>query len=213
MHNASCRWTAGIGSCLFALATLGCGSPESESAVTQTGVPAAVKQEGEEHDAHGHADGAHAEEADAHAHGKDAHEHEGHGHDEHEGHGHEGHAHEPAGADGLPADFASAVANLRPLYEAIREAFQAGDKGKADKPLHQVGHLLESLPELAGKAGLGEQELAKAKSAASAMFEAYGELDEAIHAGQEPDYGAVAEKLDKAMAELGALTKPPAAGK
>lgn len=213
MQNAISRWTAGIGCCLFAIATLGCGSSEDGAAVTPSGAPAAVRQEGAEPNSDEHATGAHEHEADAHDHGKDAHEHEGHGHDEHEGQGHEGHADEPAGAGGLPADFASAVASLRPLYEAVREAFQAGDKGQADKPLHQVGHLLESLPELAGKAGLGEQELAKAKSAASAMFEAYGELDEAIHAGKEPDYGAVAEKLDKAMAELSALTKPLAAGK
>lgn len=35
----------------------------------------------------------------------------------------------------------------------------------------------------------------------------------AIHAGQKPDYEAVAEQLDKTMAELNALAKPQAAGK
>lgn len=33
------------------------------------------------------------------------------------------------------------------------------------------------------------------------MFEAYEKIDDAIHSGKEPDYGAVAEKLDKAMAD------------
>jgi hypothetical protein len=103
------------------------------------------------------------------------------------------------------------MAELRPMYETIRDALQAGDKDKADEPLHQVGDLLESLPELANKAGFGDQELATTKSASAAMFEAYGRIDGAMHAGEEPDYEAVAETLDKAMAELSALIKSPAA--
>lgn len=198
MRNTISGWTAGIGYCLFAIVMPGCGSPESGSAVTPSNAPAARTQVHGERDSHEHADGAHE-------HGKDAHGHEGHGHDEHEGH-----AHEQAGAGGLPADFASAVAELRPMYEVIRNALQAGDRDKADRPLHQVGHVLESLPELAGKAGLGGPELAIAKSASTTMFEAYGKIDEAIHAGQQPDYKSVAAALDKAIAELSELANPPA---
>ncbi len=58
MRNAIYRWTAGIGCCLFALAMLGCGSPDSGSAVKPTDAPAAGKQVDGEHDTHEHADGA-----------------------------------------------------------------------------------------------------------------------------------------------------------
>jgi hypothetical protein len=189
MLNAIYRWTARIGCCLAAVATLGCGSSENGPAVTPTNAPAATQEHGE-HDGHEHANNGHG--------------HEGHGHGDHEGHDH---SHADAGSP--PADFASAVAELQSLYETIRDAFQSGDQDKADNALHQVGHLLEALPELAGEAGLGEQELAQAKSASSAMFEEYGNIDEAIHSGKEPDYEAVAEKLDTAMAELSALAKTP----
>jgi hypothetical protein len=192
MRNAIARWIVGIGCCLFAIATLGCGSSESGVAVTQANEAAA-----EPHD--------HEEPGD-HKHGEDSHGPEGGGHA-----AHGGHAHGEAGSGGPPADFASTVAELRPLYETIRDAFQAGDKDKAHEPLHQIGHLLEALPESASMAGFGDQELATAKSASAAMFKAYGEIDEAMHAGKEPDYGSVAETLDTAMAELSALIESPAA--
>lgn len=107
----------------------------------------------------------------------------------------------PAG----PADFPAGVAELRKNYEAIRDAFQANDLDKAHTPLHEVGELLEGLPALADKAVLGEAERASAKAAVDAMFDGYGQIDGAIHAGKQPDYAAVAEKLDKGMADLQAV--------
>jgi len=104
-----------------------------------------------------------------------------------------------------PADFPAGVAQLRKNYEAIRDAFQANEPDKAHEPLHEVGELLEGLPALAEKAALGEAALASAKAAAESMFAAYGEIDGAIHAGKQPDYAAVAEKLDKGMADLQAV--------
>ena len=104
-----------------------------------------------------------------------------------------------------PKDFPAGVAALRENYEAIRDAFQANDTDKAHQPLHDVGGALETLPELAGKAALGETELASVKAAVASMFDAYGEIDGAMHAGKQPDYAAVADKLDKGMADLQAV--------
>ena len=107
----------------------------------------------------------------------------------------------PAG----PADLRAGVAELRKNYEAIRDAFQANDMDKAHTPLHEVGELLEGLPALADKAALGAAERDAAKAAIDAMFDGYGQIDGAIHAGKQPDYAAVAEKLDKGMADLQAV--------
>lgn len=104
-----------------------------------------------------------------------------------------------------PTDFPAGVAELRKNYEAIRDAFQANDLDKAHTPLHEVGELLEGLPALADKAALGEAERASAKAAVDAMFDGYGQIDGAIHAGKQPDYAAVAEKLDRGMADLQAV--------
>ena len=116
-------------------------------------------------------------------------------------HDHGDHKDAPSG----PQDFPAGVATLRENYEAIRDAFQANDTEKAHQPLHGVGATLEALPELAGKAALGETELASVKSAVAAMFDAYGTIDGAMHEGKQPDYAAVADKLDKGMADLQAV--------
>jgi hypothetical protein len=139
-----------------------------------------------------------ANEADSHDHDHGDHDHGDHDHGDHD---HGDHKDAPSG----PRDFPAGVAALRAHYEAIRDAFQANDLDKAHHPLHDVGGALETLPELAGKAALGETELASVKSAVAAMFDAYGEVDGAMHEGKQPDYTAVADKLDKAMADLQAV--------
>jgi hypothetical protein len=186
MRNLISRWTVVLGCSVVAVFLLGCGSSGSGPTGSQPAGGAAAPHE--------HADHEHADHKDR-------------------DHQHADHEHADAVSGKPPADFAAGVAGLQQQYEAIRDAFRAGDKGKADGPLHQVGHTLEALPELAAKAKLGEQDVAAAKSAATVMFEAYGKLDEAIHGGKEPDYGAAADTLDKAMAELSELAKRMAAPK
>jgi len=117
---------------------------------------------------------------------------------DHEGHDHEGHDHDQA----QPADFPAGVAAVRQHYEAIRDAFRANEVDKAHGPLHTVGQRIEALPKLAATAELGEQELATVKAASAAMFEAYGEIDDALHTGKQADYAAAADTLDKGMADL-----------
>ena len=50
--------------------------------------------------------------------------------------------------------------------------------------------------------GLPQETLHDLLDRQSAMFEAYGEIDGAMHEGKEPDYAAVSDKLDQAMADL-----------
>lgn len=186
MRNLISRSTAAMGCSILAVFLLGCGPSGGESTGSQPAGQAAAPHEHADHEHADHKDGDHP---------------------------HDGHEHADAVSGKPSADFAAVVTGLQQEYEAIRDAFRAGDKGKADGPLHQVGHTLEALPELAAKAKLGEQDVAAAKSAATVMFEAYGEIDEAIHGGKDPDYGAAADKLDKAMAELSELAKRVAAAK
>jgi len=125
---------------------------------------------------------------------------------DHEGQDHGSHSHGARDHDSTqPTDFPAAVAAVRQHYEAIRDAFQANEVDKAHGPLHTVGQRIEALPELAAKAKLGDQESATVKAAAAAMFEAYGEIDDALHTGKQADYAAAADKLDKGMADLQAV--------
>jgi hypothetical protein len=116
---------------------------------------------------------------------------------------HQGHAGE-LGED-MPANFAVAVADLKEHYQQIKQAFEQGDDGKADEPLHRVGHLLEHLPELARKAELPSDDLEAIEAAAEKMFEAYATVHEPVHNNQPADYAAVADSLDEAMASIEAV--------
>ncbi len=99
-------------------------------------------------------------------------------------------------------NFAEGVSTLRGHYETIRDALGEDDIDTAHDPIHQVGHLLESLKQLVDHVGLDADDKATAQAAIDKMFEAYGEVDKAIHGGQPVDYEAVREPLDQGMADL-----------
>ena len=120
---------------------------------------------------------------------------------------HAGHEHSAA----LPQDLASGIAVLHEHYQAIKEAFEKGDTEKAHEPLHDVGGVLEVLPKLAEAAGLAAADAEKLNQAVDKMFEAYGSIDEALHAGKPADYKAVAGPLDENMAVVTSIAGDTAA--
>ena len=133
----------------------------------------------------------------------------GHAHCHHHeaGHSHTGHAscdheHCDHGHHARPKDFGSGVAALQQYHATVRDSLEAGQIAKADEALHAAGNLLEVLPGLAEDAGLDSQTAASVRSAAEKMFVAYGQVDRAIHADEVPDYAAVADQLDQALAEI-----------
>ena len=116
---------------------------------------------------------------------------------------HEGHDHSQ---DGKSESFAEGVAELQEHYGEIKTAFAESDSEKAiemaHEPLHGIGRILESLPELAEKANLSTEDTEAVKGAVKTMFECYGNIDGAVHDGNAPDYQAEADKLDEAMAAI-----------
>jgi hypothetical protein len=106
------------------------------------------------------------------------------------------------------------VAVLRGHYQTIGDALGKDeiDLDTAHDPLHEVGGLLENLPKLADQASLSAEDRATAQAAITAMFEAYGQIDQAIHGGQPVDYEAVRGKLDKGMTDLDSVAERAKAG-
>ena len=118
----------------------------------------------------------------------------GHDHDEH------GHAH--------PESLAEALTQVEELYAEMKAAFAEDDLEKADGPLHEIGHVLEALPELAAKESLPEADQEQIKTAAEALLDRYGEVDERIHGGEGKSYDDVAAQVDEAIATLKAIKLP-----
>lgn len=109
----------------------------------------------------------------------------------HDAHG-TGHNHAHGEDEDRPKSFAEAVRVIKEHGDEVAEAFQAGDPEAAHDALHELGHLLASLPKLVDDADMPDEEQNKAKQAAKELFDAYNKLDRLMHA-KELDKEKVAE--------------------
>lgn len=109
-----------------------------------------------------------------------------------------------------PETVAAGIAELEKLCVEVKAHLAAGDHGKADGPVHMVGHLLEDLGELVAKEKPAAE--AEAKKALDAVFECFDKLDTVIHGADEEarkklDYAEHAPAIEAAIEKLKDLTK------
>lgn len=113
---------------------------------------------------------------------------------------HDDHDHDHEHGD-VPETFAAAVEKLVHMRNQIRDGFAKDDVDSAHEPLHEVGHLLEHLAELAGK-HTPAIDAAAVKKDADELFELFGKVDEKLHGDEGAAYSDVAEKIDAAVERL-----------
>ncbi len=106
-------------------------------------------------------------------------------------HGH-GHANEPT-------TFKQAVQSLVEQRNVIRDGFASGDIDKAHGPLHEVGHTLEHLVDLAEKEGIKGSDLTAIKQAKETLFDAFDNVDKTLHGGEGSTYEDESETIDTAL--------------
>jgi hypothetical protein len=117
--------------------------------------------------------------------------------DEHE-HGHE-HA----------ETLTEALSELTELRDTVRDAFAKEDGDAAHGPLHDVGHLLEEVSELADEADLSDEATATIESNIETLLDAFGAVDKSMHSEDEgSSYSEVSEKIDAAIAAITAAAGP-----
>lgn len=124
--------------------------------------------------------------SDAHA---DAHDH-GHEHEHEHEHGHR------------PESLHAAVVELTEMRDAIRDAILDGEPNDAHDPLHEVGDLLEAIPDIAAETDLPKEEWDAVNTANEELFAAFGTIDKSFHVkdgDKQATYEEVAEKLDGAI--------------
>lgn len=119
-------------------------------------------------------------------------------------HGEEGHEHHHH-AETLP----DAITELTGIRNTIRDAFAKNDSEAAHDPLHEVGHVLELIPELAEKQNVSPETLTAIKSSVDTLFTAFGNVDKTLHGQEGSTYAEESETIDKA---LKALTDAAAGG-
>ncbi|MEM9352310.1 MAG: hypothetical protein AAGA92_04800 [Planctomycetota bacterium] len=117
----------------------------------------------------------------------------GHEHDHDHGHSHR------------PESLHEAVAELESLSEAIRTAIVDGDPKDAHDPLHEIGYLLEAIPDVAAETDLPEEEWNAVKAASEQLFDAFAEIDKTYHVedgDKQAVYEDVSAGVDEAIEEI-----------
>jgi hypothetical protein len=122
-----------------------------------------------------------------------------HGHDHGHDHEHE-HEHE---------SLAAALTELTKLRDTIRDGFAKNDIDAAHDPLHEVGHVLEEIPELAEKEKLPAEAITIIKASVEELFDAFGAVDKGMHGGESVKYADVSGKIDAAVTAITAAAAPP----
>ncbi|REK17420.1 MAG: hypothetical protein DWQ37_06425 [Planctomycetota bacterium] len=120
---------------------------------------------------------------------------------EHDDHGHS-HDHEHADA---PESLPVAIVELRKNWEAISQVINGSDSESAHDRLHDVGTLLEAMPDLAAETDLPESEWNEIKSEADKLLDAFGDIDLAFHkedGDRVAAYDAAKSTIDEGIAAL-----------
>jgi hypothetical protein len=98
-----------------------------------------------------------------------------------------------------PETLAEAVKELEGISATIKAAFAKDDAEAAHGPMHDVGHVLEEIPDLADKSTLDDAGKAEVKKAAASLFEAFNAVDESMHGSTGKKYSEVSETIDAAL--------------
>jgi len=97
-----------------------------------------------------------------------------------------------------------AIEELTTLRNVIRDSFAKNDQDAAHDPLHEVGHVLEMIPELAKKENVSAENQVIVEKAVETLMTAFGAVDKTMHGQEGSTYTEESEKIDAALAELSA---------
>jgi hypothetical protein len=115
-----------------------------------------------------------------------------------DGHDHDGHDH-------ANMNFGAAIAELEELTGTISQSMAKDDADAAHDPLHEVGDLLEALPELAKKEGLSKDDQKSVNGAVAKLMDAYGSVDAIMHGEEGKSWDDVKGDIDEATKTLTAF--------
>ncbi len=94
---------------------------------------------------------------------------------------------------------ADAVKELEGICATIKAAFAKDDAEAAHDPLHDVGHVLEEIPDLVAKSALDEAGKAEALAAQKSLYDSFEAVDQGMHGSGGKKYSEVAEAIDAAL--------------
>lgn len=105
----------------------------------------------------------------------------------------------------VPRSLPAAMTELRDSWAEISTAMNDDDPDSAHEPLHDVGRVLEAMPELAAETDLPESEWNEIKEVVDQLFDAFGKIDSAFHkkdGDKVAAYESVKSTIDEGVASL-----------
>jgi hypothetical protein len=102
----------------------------------------------------------------------------------------------------LPANYAEALPRIKAYRDTIRQEIEAGTPSHAHRALDELDIVLTKLPSIAKDSGIPNDHWESINTAAQDLRNAFDQLHSAIDAKRTPDYQAVAEPIDQAIAKL-----------
>jgi len=118
--------------------------------------------------------------------------------DDHHG---DDHHHGDHGAGQL--SFPEMVAVIDEHRNQIKQAFAEGQRDEAHHPLHEIGSLIQKLPDAAAATDLSEEQWNEIKQASESLMAAFAQVDKLFHGDEEGvEYTEVENDVDQSMAVL-----------
>ncbi|MCA9010076.1 MAG: hypothetical protein KDB01_10035 [Planctomycetaceae bacterium] len=111
------------------------------------------------------------------------------------GHAHDEHAHGPE-------SLSDALNELTTMRNSVRDAFAKNDPDAAHDPLHEVGHVLEAIPELAKKENAAAENQAAIEKSVNDLMDAFGRVDKTMHGQEGSTYSEESATIDAALEAL-----------
>lgn len=105
-------------------------------------------------------------------------------------------------AEAHPETLPEAVDAIAKMCASIVDAFKGGNPEAAHDDLHEIGHLIEELPELSKEAKLSAEASKKVDEATEKLMAAFGALDDSLHGGQGKSVDDVELEVDWCLKEL-----------
>jgi hypothetical protein len=101
-----------------------------------------------------------------------------------------------------PLDVSKSVKEVEFLHDQVAK-FCGGDQTvDGHESLHRVGMMLKELQEIDDRSGLDDAKRTDLAAAAKSMMNAYGDLDESIHAGTDFDYDSITATLSDNLQKM-----------
>ena len=112
-------------------------------------------------------------------------------------------AHDHEGHSKHQESFGEAFGALKELNETVSTAFADNDSEAAHGPLHDVGHLLESISGFAAKSDLDEAAKETIESNIDTLMSSFGAVDALMHGDDKgKEYSEVSADIDEAIAAI-----------